>query len=368
MKGIGAMAGKKAYGKKVYSEAQKAQFREAAEAKREKLDVEFDRSLTQLMAEVAGGHTGRYQDMLKFIGHQHKYTGRNPHLLWMQCLERGLQPRMFLGYEQWQELGRKTDGIPFQVKNLKYETWRAFEIVIPTFKKVENEDGEKDYIKYFSIGHVYDVSQLTEESQLRVPQLFRHLDGDYSALCEQLDTALHTWNIKVGTKSADELLRMTGKSLVQGVSGLGEVNYLDSLPSHNRFLNGVHEFAHELLHTEQDRLGGIEQAQREHEAEMTAYIVASHFNVEAPFTSDYLLNWGIKKVDMKSYLSRISDAARVIINLMEEQEASEEEDALYCYCNERSYTWNFCLGGVMLEVYGCCSESGGNFLHSIALC
>jgi hypothetical protein len=78
----------------------------------------------------------------------------------------------------------------------------------------------------------------------------------------------------------------------------------------------VHEIAHFLAnHLETSK----PHAQRELEAEATAYTVCRHFGFENLKSPNYLYLTGLKAEDLKASLTTISTLAQEIINNVEER-------------------------------------------------
>jgi hypothetical protein len=62
-------------------------------------------------------------------------------------------------------------------------------------------------------------------------------------------------------------------------------------PAGNKAAVTCHEWAHEILHREEDRRSLPKQVKECH-AEATAFVVLSHFDVTIPYSVDYLRMWG----------------------------------------------------------------------------
>ena len=57
---------------------------------------------------------------------------------------------------------------------------------------------------------------------------------------------------------------------------------------------------------------------RELRAETISYIVANYFNIENPFTVDYIKSYGNEKEDIKENLEKILKGSNRIINIMKD--------------------------------------------------
>ena len=79
----------------------------------------------------------------------------------------------------------------------------------------------------------------------------------------------------------------------------------------DRFLILAHEFAHELLHGVQERMG-LSNKIKELEAEATAYVVCRHFGLSTE-SPTYLALYGVEELDIRASLQRIiSTSSRII--------------------------------------------------------
>ncbi len=94
------------------------------------------------------------------------------------------------------------------------------------------------------------------------------------------------------------------------------------LDSHSRLLVLFQEWAHRLLHPT-----GIQEhrAQREWQAEATAYVVAQHFGLAHPFAAEYLTSWQATAPQLEGQLAAVMKAASHIIGAVECAEATGTE-------------------------------------------
>ena len=75
----------------------------------------------------------------------------------------------------------------------------------------------------------------------------------------------------------------------------------------------AHEYTHALLHKSTE----LGMKERECEAEAAAYIVASHFGIESPFSAGYLQMYSADAKTLKAQLERIQKCAHSIIDKVE---------------------------------------------------
>ena len=306
----------------------------------------FDSSVKDLLAEIQQGGSQRYLEYVKFMSNFHKYSFRNGLLIMMQARRMGFVPSKLMGFMQWQELGLKLDkeaGInpprPLQVRKMgtvlgqdQYGNdicEQGIRIVHPfTYKRINKDTGEEETGVYFDINTRYpivDVSQLTQESQERVPQFFARAEGDATTLVETLLTCIRNAGIVVEAHSQKRIDLDLGKAGAGGYSAIGKIVYADDLPSVNTFLVLVHELAHELLHDEALRREMTSQ-QKEYEAETTAYMVGMHFGIKSPYSADYLVNWKMTEKDLKQHMERIRKTAEKIIDMIEQNSLEQESE------------------------------------------
>jgi hypothetical protein len=87
----------------------------------------------------------------------------------------------------------------------------------------------------------------------------------------------------------------------------------------------IHEYAHGLLHFEEDN--PEERSAREVEAESVAYIVAKHFDLDPSNSAFYLAQWDADCQDtIQDRLQRISKTSKDIIEAVEPDEDEEGEE------------------------------------------
>jgi hypothetical protein len=181
---------------------------------------------------------------------------------------------------------------------------KGIPILAPVRVKVDpqNEEDEPEHKLFFKVVYVFDISQ-TEGDE--VPALDVWKSPEYRP---ELQKVLINYAESIGLKVK--------------VGDIGEAQ--GSLTSdHQIFLNAsagtktlVHEIAHFLAnHLETSK----PHAQRELEAEATAYAVCCHFGFDDLKSPNYLYLSGLKADDLKASLTTISILAQQIINQIEER-------------------------------------------------
>ncbi|MGV3330005.1 ImmA/IrrE family metallo-endopeptidase, partial [Streptococcus suis] len=155
------------------------------------------------------------------------------------------------------------------------------------------QDGKKDVIPsrlYFSVGHTFDISQ-TNAKASDLPKIFpnRWLEGnveDYKALYKGMEAIAERNGIAI-IPPKEELGVAKGVSytLTKEVA----LNPRNSVIQNVKTL--LHELGHAKLHAK-DAHDKYTDAEREVQAEMTAYTVSSYFGIDTTeYSLEYLHHW-----------------------------------------------------------------------------
>lgn len=232
-------------------------------------------------------HSANYQDYLKFLSHFHDYSPNNSLLIYMQKPEATL----VTGYKTWQRLYNR------HVKRGE----KAIHILAP-MKFLDADDNEIIHYKRIC---VYDVSQ-TEGDPLP------------SFMSDKFTGSVE--NMPILLKGLEDIspVAITYKSLKEGVHGYyhhkDKVIVIDNDMSEAQTIKTImHEIAHALLHGEDKEKN---RKTRELEAESTAYIVCSHFNIDtSSYSFPYIASWAKDQTDamLKSSMRDIIDTADKMI-------------------------------------------------------
>src|SRR5207248_1640547 len=208
---------------------------------------------------------------------------------------------------------------------------KGIRILVPQFPKGykqlvaeearSDEGDEKTYkvkevsfvTRNFRVGSVFDVSQLTEDR--RPPEFFTAIAGDHQALHKRLIQAVQqegiTYRESVATQGA------------RGFSAGGLIVVRPDQPPGNKAAVTTHEWAHEIMHKEEERRSLPKQVKECH-AEATAFVVLSHFGVTIPYSVDYLINWGNNEESLRRELDLVTAAASQIITKVHALTPGEE--------------------------------------------
>ncbi|MSP12838.1 MAG: hypothetical protein EXR62_07760 [Chloroflexi bacterium] len=253
-----------------------------------------DQGIDSLLAELAQGRSQRLEDYLTFTARFHRYSLNNQILIYMQRPD----ATYVAGYRTWQEMGYQVAG---GQKGIRIQAPRPY-------KRKNRETGEEEEAITFATVSVFDASQLANLAERPLPAFFTPLADDQGALFARLAQVVTEDGIIITEQR-------TG--LAQGYSTGGSIALKAGMDSRNKVLVLIHEYAHELLHWGGE---GKEMAiqVKECHAEAVSYVVAHHFGMDNPFSSDYLHHWGTTPKELVAELEVIRRAAAYIIDRIEE--------------------------------------------------
>ncbi|HEU5382232.1 MAG TPA: ArdC-like ssDNA-binding domain-containing protein [Ktedonobacteraceae bacterium] len=284
-------------GKRPHYQSEEA--KAARAGKRAAVQKNMQQAVSNLLAEIKAGKTDHLLNYLKFASKFHQYSPLNQMLI----AEQAPNATHVAGYSQWKKLG-------YQVK--KGEKGIAIIAPRPYGKAVmKNEETGEETITYlgvtFTVAYVFDSSQLEARPDKPIPSFFVPLADDQEALYTAIAKAVQKDGIKLE-------IGETGRA--QGYSTGGKIRLQAGLDSTNRVLTLIHEWAHEKLHhNPQGR--ALTTNKRELHAEAISYVVAHHFGIHNPFSSDYLQNWGNNEKELLAELETIKATASAIIEQIE---------------------------------------------------
>lgn len=274
--------------------------KEAAQEKRNELQNSLHMGAKELLAELRQGKSERLQELIKFSAKFYRYSPVNQRLIQRQCKARGIDAEYVASFTDWKARN-------YSVKKGE----RGIAIYQPRpYRKTDEATGEETERLYFKVAYVFANTQVTpmKPDVSPLPTFFTGLQGDCGALYNRLA----------------EVVRSDGIQLVeedtygQGYSTKGRIGLRKGLDSTSRFLTLIHEYAHELLHAD----SSLGKRAKECQAEATSYIVAYHFGVNNPFSSDYLQMWGNDEKTFAEELDVVQKTAAIIIKKMEDGRSS----------------------------------------------
>ena len=260
--------------------------------------------LDNLISEVKWTRsTKAIVDYLDFCSRFHNYSFHNTLLIWTQRPDATL----VAGFRTWQKMGRWIKkgerGIPiFAPMRVKTEDYE------------EGEEREQEKIVY-KVVYVWDVSQTQGKPLPQAPDTLK-VKGNTDL-----------FSILEDVVSQDEITVEYVDSLrgAYGVSEMGKIRILNNLKQNEKFLILAHEFAHELLHGVQERMG-LSKKIKELEAEATAYVVCRHFGLSTE-SPTYLALYGVEELDIRASLQRIiSTSSRIISEVSRKKEERSRDE------------------------------------------
>ena len=261
----------------------------------------IDGGIRQLLGEMQQGKSERLAQYLAFTSRFHRYSVNNQILIWLQCPH----ATFVAGYRKWQELGYQVD-----------RGQKGIRILAPHPYRVTDEETQetREVVRFVGVS-VFDVSQLANVQDKPLPLFFTPLADEQPELSARLRRVMEQDRIRVEENAL---------GLAQGYSGRGHVGIREGLDSTNKFLTLVHEYAHELLHWDADGRRQDTKVKECH-AEAVSYVVAHHFGIHNPFSSDYLQHWGNTPQDLLMELNTVRRTAAYVIERLEKETGAEKE-------------------------------------------
>jgi len=302
----------------------------AIEQKREEI-----KELTETMNESIASYFETPEQMaehLEFMTQFYHYSLRNTARIQNQF--RGA--KAVGSYKFWQEKG-------FQVQKGE----KAIEILVPnkTQPKFKDDNGkwkgikyantqEKKRIKsgelekkegkmYFGKGNVFDISQ-TNAKASDLPDIFpnKWMEGNvanYQAMLGAMQEVGNNLDVTIG-----EPMEELGSAKGAFYYGMGNrQNHIGLNPRNGELQNVktlLHELAHAKLHSSPENRINLSSEEKEFQAEMTAYAVASYFDIDtSDYSLGYLANWtqGKELQDKAKLLEEVRAASVGFIEIME---------------------------------------------------
>jgi hypothetical protein len=249
----------------------------------------------KLLEELNSGHSENFLEYLKFASKFKKYSFSNRMLIYTQCNH----ATHVAGFNAWKKLNRSVK---------KGE--KSIKILAPCIRKREDSSGEElTFISGFRAVSVFDISQTEGE------------DVPCDPIAVNSEDYLENYlNLKARIEEDFGILVLETELRpgLFGTSSGGKIQINTNQSNHDKYLTLIHELAHELLHQGvENKASSLSKAERECQAESTAYIVANYFGIEAPISKDYLLSFGTDEKMFLKNLDSIGKASETIIQLIE---------------------------------------------------
>ena len=244
-------------------------------------------ALDNLAALLDEGHSEQLTALLKTMARFHKYSWHNVALI---ATQRPTATRV-AGFQTWRSLGRFVR---------KGEKGIAILAPIVRRREAESESDDARTVFGFRVAHVFDLEQ-TDGEPLAEPSEASGDPGDKTAL---LKAAILGQGIAV--ESVDDLGGALGTSSREGI------RLLNGLSPAMEFTTLVHEYAHQLMHTSDDRPTARDT--RELEAEAVTFVVGGAIGLDTAVASaDYISLYRGDREALASSLDRIQRTASVIL-------------------------------------------------------
>ncbi|SDJ00446.1 ArdC-like ssDNA-binding domain-containing protein [Alteribacillus bidgolensis] len=250
------------------------------------------------------------KEYLSFMSKFYTYSPRNSILIQKQ-----FQGAEAVGsFDFWKKKGYSVQKgekglkvfVPVRYKTfIREENGKKKSVSVKYATKAEKEAIEKkeietkDHLTY-RVGHVFDVSQTNAKAE-DLPKIFpnKWLEGEvanYDEMFQSLNGLAEKMNVEIMEEPHRELGAAKGAYIeYQQLNKDGQMENHKGieLNPRNSELNNIktiiHELAHaKLHHSSTEHSKNLNHNEKEFQAEMTAYTVCSHFNID---TSDYSLNY-----------------------------------------------------------------------------
>lgn len=257
-----------------------------------------------LAAEMQQGKSQHLLDYLQECSRFYRYSTQNQLLIRIQAPD----ARFVQSFDKWSKDGYKIR-----------EGARAIRVWAPTkYKKKEKQkkedgSGEEEEVVIEKTGYIlvptHPDTNIENLDEKPLPEFFTPLGNNHDELAVKLVEAMRADGITVKDAPLNS---------AEGVSRGGTVLLREGRDSTNRCLTAIHEWTHELLHQSRpDRGAGLGERVRECHAEAAAYVIANHFGVPSPFSSDYILQWGNTSELLLAEFEWVNKAVKHILDTLE---------------------------------------------------
>ena len=279
--------------------------------KNDKTNKIINSAVDSLFEEIKKGKSKRLLDYLEFCSKFYNYSFSNTFLIWFQLPK----AERVAGFKKWNELGYK---IKKGSKAIRILAPKTYKYIIEDNKKItfrnmtaEQKSKKEEHRKgiYFVPVSVFDVSQTekTDEAKELVDSYFWNIGNDFKDKYLIIKEIISNTGINV-------LEGSTGTA--EGISKGGEIIIKKDNDYNNKLLTLIHEWAHELLHKDNNDFIYINKEVKEIQAEAVSYIVSKYIGLINPFSSDYIQHWGKDKNQFKENLELIIETSRKIIYII----------------------------------------------------
>ncbi len=182
---------------------------------------------------------------------------------------------------------------------------------------------------FFKIGHVFEYTQTNaREKGLEVSQLFKnyHRDGSIEN-DEEIYKSLENVADSIGVRILDEPKEELGTAKGASYTYLKEIALNPRNTPYEDITVLIHELAHAKLHTPENS-DKLTTAEKEFQAEMVSYVVASRYGIDTEeFSLSYLAGWtkGKELKDKENLLQEVKDTSKEFIEIIDKSLAELEQ-------------------------------------------
>lgn len=280
--------------------------------KARELTAQIENTVNALAEETdAARKSETFLRWLTTMAQFHNYSWNNQLLI---ALQRPSATRV-AGFHSWKKLGR----------NVK-KGEKGIAILAPClYRRTVEEEDEPITVKRlsgFRAVFVFDIDQTDGE---RLPSLVTSASEGGEDLLPLLEIATAKLSISLSYEEPNE-------PGLQGYSMGGRIVVRKSLSNAAKCAVLVHEVAHELLHQNDNRPEALKKsrAQRELEAEATAYVVMHHFGIQH-VAALYLATYAVSGEQLRSALETISTTVKTILEAVESKPSDEKAKPVEAY-------------------------------------
>jgi len=279
-----------------------------------KVKTIIDKAIGTLFEEIKHGRSKRLKDYLKFISNFCPYSLNNTMLIYAQMEE----ATYVAGFDKWKSMGYK---IKKGSKAIKILAPQKYRFIVVDGRRVfyrqmtgaqKEKTGEHVSGLNFYPAAVFDISQC-ENRDKGVEKYYSSLGDSHKSKYLSLKRIIKKCGIKV--RECD-----TGPA--EGISFGGQIHIKKKNDYNNKLLTLIHEYAHEILHKGSENKS-LSRGFKECQAEATSFVVGKYLGIDNPFSSDYILNWGGTKDQLKENLTRVLVATNKIIKNIEREKSKE---------------------------------------------
>lgn len=267
----------------------------------------------------------KYHKYLAMMSKFHQYSSRNILLIHQQKADASF----VAGYAAWQKnfnrhvlrgetgiqiIGYAPKKVRQQVKLKDDKGNVVYDYTIDGKKKPATKTEEYIVPSYVPV-YVYDISQTDGEP---LPKLVNELDGEVKGYAQLMQAIVSTASFPISFEEMKGEVKGYCDPISRKIaikSGMSEVQTIKT---------AIHEITHADLHAPEQNLALTDRTDhrtREVEAESTAFVVCSHYNIDtSDYSFGYLAGWSSSKElsELKNSLNTIQKQANDLISRIDE--------------------------------------------------